>query len=158
MKKKKPSFFVFGYSSWTMYRNLTIFLKIWLNSGYWKSQKKNHFSAKFFLDFLIFFWGAFWLYIASTKKGCLWKTFIWTLNSLPLLDYPIIAITQFSNLLYTVSGSMMQIYNVFKSVNCMWGKHFSQTKWFEIDTLVDKTTEYLTNCHLQVIAAYYYIH
>jgi hypothetical protein len=26
------------------------------------------------------------------------------------------------------------------------------------DTHVDKTTEYLTNCHLQVVAAYYYIH
>jgi hypothetical protein len=44
-KNLKTSFYIFGYSTSTMYRNLAIFLKFWSTCGYRKSQKPHDFST-----------------------------------------------------------------------------------------------------------------
>ncbi len=49
---------LFWLPTWTMYRNLMFFLKFWLNSAHWKSQKAPDFIFNI----------AFWLYIASKIK------------------------------------------------------------------------------------------
>jgi hypothetical protein len=106
-----------------MYSNLTIFLKNLVE--FWLLNYS--FLSKFFN--FNFFWVLFgYTYIASTKKtACGKPSFeLWTLSSLARL--PNYCHNSSFPIYYTTPCQVQWCnFTTFSSVNCMWGKHFSQT-------------------------------